>query len=164
MSVTGLVERPLDVDVTELIGMFALEARPAPQPSPLPGFPCQSSAPSSQLRTATCCRIWRVAVELTRGAWRIVALHGVAHRWRWHDNYTVQERLYRHRCVEAWSIAVPWAGFPLAKLLDVVRARHPPALPSSQPFPHPPLHCSRLQPPSFRGSKPRGGRRHKRFA
>ena len=25
----------------------------------------------------------------------------------------LEERLYRHRCVEAWSIAVPWSGFPL---------------------------------------------------
>jgi len=29
----------------------------------------------------------------------------------------VEERLYRHRCVEAWSMAVPWSGFPLAELL-----------------------------------------------
>ncbi len=27
------------------------------------------------------------------------------------------ERLYRHRCVERWAMAVPWAGFPLAELL-----------------------------------------------
>ncbi len=26
---------------------------------------------------------------------------------------TLEERLYRHRCVEAWSMAVPWSGFPL---------------------------------------------------
>jgi sulfoxide reductase catalytic subunit YedY len=25
-----------------------------------------------------------------------------------------EERLYRHRCVEAWSMAVPWSGFPMA--------------------------------------------------
>ena len=31
----------------------------------------------------------------------------------------VEERLYRHRCVEAWAMAVPWTGFPLAKLLDL---------------------------------------------
>ena len=27
------------------------------------------------------------------------------------------ERLYRHRCVEGWSMAVPWRGFPLASLI-----------------------------------------------
>ncbi len=25
----------------------------------------------------------------------------------------LEERLYRHRCVEAWSMAIPWTGFPL---------------------------------------------------
>ena len=29
----------------------------------------------------------------------------------------LEERLYRHRCVEAWSMAVPWTGFPLSELL-----------------------------------------------
>jgi sulfoxide reductase catalytic subunit YedY len=33
----------------------------------------------------------------------------------------VEERLYRHRCVEAWSMAIPWTGFPLAKLVEMAR-------------------------------------------
>jgi sulfoxide reductase catalytic subunit YedY len=32
----------------------------------------------------------------------------------------LEERIYRHRCVEAWSIVVPWTGFPLAALLNQV--------------------------------------------
>jgi sulfoxide reductase catalytic subunit YedY len=31
-----------------------------------------------------------------------------------------EERVYRMRCVEAWSMVIPWAGFPLAKLLNRV--------------------------------------------
>jgi sulfoxide reductase catalytic subunit YedY len=31
--------------------------------------------------------------------------------------HTLQERVYRFRCVEAWSMIVPWDGFPLADLL-----------------------------------------------
>jgi sulfoxide reductase catalytic subunit YedY len=31
-----------------------------------------------------------------------------------------EERIYRMRCVEAWSMVVPWAGYPLSKLLEVV--------------------------------------------
>jgi sulfoxide reductase catalytic subunit YedY len=31
---------------------------------------------------------------------------------------TLEERTYRHRCVEAWSMAIAWTGFPLAKLVD----------------------------------------------
>jgi len=30
---------------------------------------------------------------------------------------TLEERIYRHRCVEAWSMVIPWVGFPLANLL-----------------------------------------------
>ena len=33
----------------------------------------------------------------------------------------LEERLYRHRCVEAWSMAVPWTGFPLSKLLALAK-------------------------------------------
>jgi methionine sulfoxide reductase catalytic subunit len=33
----------------------------------------------------------------------------------------LEERLYRHRCVEAWSMAIPWSGFPLAKLVALAR-------------------------------------------
>jgi len=29
----------------------------------------------------------------------------------------LEERLYRHRCVEAWGMAVPWSGFPMAELV-----------------------------------------------
>lgn len=31
-----------------------------------------------------------------------------------------EERIYRFRCVEAWSMVIPWVGFPLKKLLDQV--------------------------------------------
>jgi methionine sulfoxide reductase catalytic subunit len=30
---------------------------------------------------------------------------------------TIEERIYRHRCVEGWSIVVPWDGFPLNAML-----------------------------------------------
>jgi len=32
----------------------------------------------------------------------------------------LEERLYRHRCVEAWAMAVPWTGFPFKVLIDRV--------------------------------------------
>jgi sulfoxide reductase catalytic subunit YedY len=31
--------------------------------------------------------------------------------------HALEERIYRHRCVEGWSIVVPWVGFPLGDLL-----------------------------------------------
>ena len=30
-----------------------------------------------------------------------------------------EERIYRHRCVEAWAMTVPWTGFALSKLVAV---------------------------------------------
>jgi sulfoxide reductase catalytic subunit YedY len=33
----------------------------------------------------------------------------------------MEERLYRLRCVEAWAMAVPWTGFPMKALIDLVR-------------------------------------------
>ena len=35
--------------------------------------------------------------------------------------YKLQERLYRHRCVEAWSMVIPWLGFPMADLIKTVQ-------------------------------------------
>jgi sulfoxide reductase catalytic subunit YedY len=32
---------------------------------------------------------------------------------------SLEERVYRHRCVEAWAMTVPWTGFPLADLVKL---------------------------------------------
>jgi sulfoxide reductase catalytic subunit YedY len=37
---------------------------------------------------------------------------------------TLEDRIYRHRCVEAWSMVIPWVGFPLA---DFIKKVQPPA-------------------------------------
>jgi sulfoxide reductase catalytic subunit YedY len=34
-----------------------------------------------------------------------------------------EERVYRHRCVEAWSMVVPWVGFSLSRLIELVEPR-----------------------------------------
>jgi sulfoxide reductase catalytic subunit YedY len=36
--------------------------------------------------------------------------------------FPLEERVYRHRCVETWAMVVPWTGFPLA---DLLRAAEP---------------------------------------
>ena len=33
---------------------------------------------------------------------------------------TLEDRIYRHRCVERWSMVIPWVGFPLANLIKRV--------------------------------------------
>ena len=35
----------------------------------------------------------------------------------------LEERLYRHRCVETWSMAVPWSGFALKELVKLVEPK-----------------------------------------
>jgi sulfoxide reductase catalytic subunit YedY len=32
--------------------------------------------------------------------------------------FTLEQRVYRMRCVEAWSMVIPWLGFPLADLIE----------------------------------------------
>jgi len=34
--------------------------------------------------------------------------------------FPLEERIYRMRCVEAWSMVIPWLGFPLGKLIERV--------------------------------------------
>lgn len=36
---------------------------------------------------------------------------------------TLEERIYRFRCVEAWSMVVPWTGFPLANLIEKLKPK-----------------------------------------
>ena len=33
----------------------------------------------------------------------------------------IEQRVYRHRCVEAWAMTVPWDGFPLASLVKIAQ-------------------------------------------
>ncbi len=54
-----------------------------------------------------------------------VEVGGLVHNPRTFDlddlfKFTQEERIYRLRCVEAWSMVIPWVGFPLARLLDEV--------------------------------------------
>ncbi len=39
------------------------------------------------------------------------------------EQFTLEERVYRFRCVEAWAMVVPWTGFPLSKLIEKARPR-----------------------------------------
>ncbi len=34
--------------------------------------------------------------------------------------FPLEERIYRFRCVEAWSMVLPWVGFPMKKLIEAV--------------------------------------------
>lgn len=56
-----------------------------------------------------------------------VAVGGEVHKPKTFDidellrRYPAEERIYRLRCVEAWSMVIPWNGFSLSKLLSEVQ-------------------------------------------
>jgi sulfoxide reductase catalytic subunit YedY len=56
-----------------------------------------------------------------------VEVNGLCHAPRTFDldellaAFPLEERVYRMRCVEAWSMVIPWLGFPLRALLDRVQ-------------------------------------------
>ena len=70
--------------------------------------------------------IWQAAQELPIRPWT-VEINGLVEQPMIVDiddllaKMPLEERLYRHRCVEAWSIAVPYGGFPLKALVDFAR-------------------------------------------
>ncbi|HZH31759.1 MAG TPA: protein-methionine-sulfoxide reductase catalytic subunit MsrP [Pyrinomonadaceae bacterium] len=59
-------------------------------------------------------RPWAVAVEGLVGKPRVFDLDDLL------KIAPLEERVYRMRCVERWSMVIPWVGFPLAKLLAQV--------------------------------------------
>ena len=54
---------------------------------------------------------WSVVVEGEVGKPGTIALEDLT------KPHALEERVYRLRCVEAWSMVIPWVGFPLANLL-----------------------------------------------
>jgi methionine sulfoxide reductase catalytic subunit len=68
---------------------------------------------------------WRKAAALPTHPWEIT-VRGLVHRpttFSVEDlerKIGLEQRVYRHRCVETWAMVVPWVGFPLRKLLDLV--------------------------------------------
>ncbi len=50
----------------------------------------------------------------------------------------LEDRTYRMRCVEGWSMVIPWIGFPLKALLDQVEPRAAPSMSHSKPSCAPP--------------------------
>ncbi len=68
----------------------------------------------------------RLASRLTTSPWS-VAVGGLVSNPRSYtveeliEKFVPEERIYRLRCVEAWSMVIPWQGFPLHRLLEEVQ-------------------------------------------
>ena len=70
--------------------------------------------------------IYKAAQALKTNPWSIT-IDGLVDNPKtidWDDllkQLPIEERVYRHRCVEAWSMIVPWTGFPLSSLISLVK-------------------------------------------
>jgi methionine sulfoxide reductase catalytic subunit len=70
--------------------------------------------------------VWRSIERFQTRPWQI-EVSGEIDKIRVFDiddlirKFPLEERLYRHRCVEAWSMVVPWTGFPLKSLISFVK-------------------------------------------
>jgi len=71
---------------------------------------------------------WQHVGKFTTQPWS-VEVGGLCGRPRTFDlddlfrEFRLEERQYRHRCVETWAMCIPWTGFPLAELLKRVEPR-----------------------------------------
>ncbi|ELR96786.1 protein-methionine-sulfoxide reductase catalytic subunit MsrP [Gloeocapsa sp. PCC 73106] len=69
--------------------------------------------------------IWPKAQSLPTENWR-VEVTGLVNHPQTYDlddikrKFPLEERVYRFRCVEAWSMALPWVGFPMSALIKAV--------------------------------------------
>jgi len=66
------------------------------------------------------------AHRLKPAPWSVAIEGEVAKPAVWHledilKGQTLEDRVYRHRCVEAWSMVIPWVGFPLSDLIKKVQ-------------------------------------------
>ena len=73
--------------------------------------------------------IWRRAAQLKTDPW-LLTIDGLVNKPLTIDVKDllkkiggIEERVYRFRCVEAWSMTVPWAGFPVNKILSLVEPK-----------------------------------------
>ena len=70
-------------------------------------------------------QIWRSAQNLPLNDWQ-VEVTGQVNKPKTYDlddlkkSFSLEERIYRFRCVEAWAMVVPWVGFPMQALLKAV--------------------------------------------
>ena len=66
--------------------------------------------------------IWKLAEEFRPSPWTLTVEGEVdkPRTWAIEDllkRFAQEDRIYRLRCVEGWSMVIPWRGFPLASLL-----------------------------------------------
>ncbi|MDY7013557.1 MAG: protein-methionine-sulfoxide reductase catalytic subunit MsrP [Cyanobacteriota bacterium] len=72
--------------------------------------------------------IWQAAQALPTEDWK-VEVAGLVKNPKTYDlddlkkQFPLEERIYRFRCVEAWSMVLPWVGFPMRELIAAVEPK-----------------------------------------
>jgi sulfoxide reductase catalytic subunit YedY len=116
----------------------AMDPTTAPTASPLPTSAAATDELGDELTTFEAAtgynnfyefttdkqKVARLAENFQTSPWT-VEVGGLVNKPRTFDlddllRFDQEERIYRLRCVEAWSMVIPWVGFPLSKLLDEV--------------------------------------------
>jgi sulfoxide reductase catalytic subunit YedY len=99
---------------------FALAEAPTPEKSVTGynnfyefGFSKYIQSDSQRLKTSP----WRIVIDGLVEAPITLDLDDLLKK------VTLEERIYRHRCVEAWSMVIPWTGFPLAEIVKLARPK-----------------------------------------
>lgn len=73
--------------------------------------------------------IWQNAQALPTENWK-VEVGGLVNKPQTYDiddlktKFPLEERIYRFRCVEAWSMVLPWIGFPMRELIKAVEPKN----------------------------------------
>ena len=71
-------------------------------------------------------QVWLRVADMPRRPWT-VTFDGLVEEEKTVDidtlirAMTLEERVYRHRCVERWAMVVPWTGFPVSKLVEYAK-------------------------------------------
>lgn len=107
----------------------AAMTKPRPNPTYVAGRPITDEKEATTFNNyyefGTSKNIWRAAQALPQRPWKI-KLDGMVKQPRDLDiddllkTVSLEERVYRHRCVEAWAMTVPWSGFPISQLIKLV--------------------------------------------
>jgi sulfoxide reductase catalytic subunit YedY len=79
-------------------------------------FGTRKSDPAANARSFKPRRPWTIAVEGECAKRGTITLEDVL------KGQTLEDRIYRMRCVEGWSMVIPWVGFPLSDLLKRLEA------------------------------------------
>ncbi len=145
LKLAGLAGASLLADPTGLFGMMQSKKNGVWRtiPAPAPPYPAPRNAKFTGGRAMTPeevaasynnfyeftlqkSGVWRVAEKFKTSPWQI-EITGLVEKPMKLDfddllkKVDLEERIYRHRCVEAWSMVVPWTGFPFRRLLQIAQ-------------------------------------------